>query len=352
MFRTGGYGPLANSSIILVTHAAHYLKLVDRILVLVEGKHEFLGNWSELFSYRPSSTAAKIYFQSLQSSIQEEMSIDSLKRQRENISNDGSISAVSNTKPNLSDDDGKIMTKEERLFGFSNFTTWVTWFTEAGGWTFTLIQVSFMFCDRAAYIGTEWWLAFWTKTSDVEESVFGFTYKPQSEGRQAQIQFVFVYVIIILVSLMFTALRSQWVVMGGSRCSHSLHRKMLNRVIHVPMSYFEVTPLGRVLNRFTYDIEVLDITLAQAMSITLISISWFVAGLTIMITILPWILVILVPVLFVYFYLQNYYRKSSVDLQRIDAVSRSPIQALVAEGLDGAATIRVFQQDHHFFSQF
>ena len=51
------------------------------------------------------------------------------------------------------------------------------------------------------------------------------------------------------------------------------------------------------------------------------------------IVVLPWITLGIVPVTAVYFYMQLYYRMSGPDLQRIDAVSRSPIQAALAEGM-------------------
>ena len=113
---------------------------------------------------------------------------------------------------------------------------------------------------------------------------------------------------------------------------------------------------GRILNRFTYDTEVVgtsrarfpllclnsrlttiifkfsDILLTEAMSIFMISISWFVAGILVMSTILPWVLCVLVPVTCLYAGLLYYYRMTGIDMQRLDAKARSPIQALVSEG--------------------
>jgi ABC-type multidrug transport system fused ATPase/permease subunit len=107
---------------------------------------------------------------------------------------------------------------------------------------------------------------------------------------------------------------------------------MLERVLHAPMSYFETTPMGRILNRFTFDMEVIDVQLSQAMSIFLISCSWFVAGIILMSTILPWMAVAIFPVVVVYWFLLLHYRRTGADLQRLDALSRSPIQAMVSEG--------------------
>ena len=107
---------------------------------------------------------------------------------------------------------------------------------------------------------------------------------------------------------------------------------MLDSVLRAPMLYFETTPLGRTLNRFTYDVEVVDLTLTEAMSILMIATGWFVAGVSVMCTILPWIAIALAPVVFSYLLLMLYYRKSGPDLQRIDAVARSPVQSLLSEG--------------------
>eukprot|EP00957_Ditylum_brightwellii_P060660 4605716-Ditylum_brightwellii.AAC.1 len=114
------------------------------------------------------------------------------------------------------------------------------------------------------------------------------------------------------------------------------------------MSFFEATPLGRTLSRFTFDMEVLDFTLNQNMAVVIVAISWITASICVMVAILPWIILALVPVTILYFSLQLFFRKSGADLQRLDAVSRSPIQSMLAEGLDGAATIRVFQQKDNF----
>lgn len=107
---------------------------------------------------------------------------------------------------------------------------------------------------------------------------------------------------------------------------------MLSRVVRAPVSYFETTPLGRIITRFTYDIEVIEVTLTQNISVFMIATSWYVAGVTLMIVILPYMALIIFPITAVYWLLLLHYRKSGADLQRLDAASRSPIQAMISEG--------------------
>lgn len=120
---------------------------------------------------------------------------------------------------------------------------------------------------------------------------------------------------------------------------------MLQRVLYAPMSYFQTTPMGRILNRFTFDMEVIDVLLTQVMSMFLISCSWYVAGVVLMCTILPWMTLAVFPVTAAFWYLLLHYRRSATDLQRLDALSRSPIQAMISEGL-----CSVIGRDRHGFS--
>jgi len=94
------------------------------------------------------------------------------------------------------------------------------------------------------------------------------------------------------------------------------------------------------------------VTLTQTMSMFLISCSWYVAGVCVMVAIIPWMALAILPVTLVYWLLLLHYRKSGSDLQRIDALSRSPLQGLLSEGLDGAPSIRLFRKYFTFVERF
>lgn len=142
-------------------------------------------------------------------------------------------------------------------------------------------------------------------------------------------------------------------VSAGARCAKHMFRVMAERVLRAPMSFFQTTPMGRIINRFTYDVEVMDVELSVAMTGLMMSSSWLLTSIVVMVrweylfsctlcqpnlnfllqaVILPWILIPLAPVTVIYIMTQSYYRMSGPDLQRLDAISRSPIQASLAEG--------------------
>ena len=108
------------------------------------------------------------------------------------------------------------------------------------------------------------------------------------------------YLIIIIISCVFVFVRSQWAVFGGARAAEQLFLRTLKQTLRAPMSFFESVPLGRLLNRFTYDVEQLDIKLSQSMSMLIISISWFCSCIGVMLGVMPLMAVVLCPICVVY----------------------------------------------------
>jgi len=352
---------LGSSAIVLVTHASHFLHRVDQIVVLVDGKAAFQGSWNDLTSFESTDPSTESAIDAIKHSVQEkaededeetpltnDVAADNLKNDVETGPNTDTSKAIAGREVAS----GKLMSMEQREHGLSSIKTWLLWFRHAGGIGYVLILIVSLGIDRTAYVATEWWLARWTQAAEEPIDVFGTEFPAQTDGIQAQYQYLKVYATILLVSFVAASQRSLWAVRGGAKSASSLFYAMVKRVLMAPTSFFETTPLGRVLNRFTFDVEVLDHTLVESMSVLLIAMSWFVAGVVVMTVILPWIILALIPVTGLYWMLQMHYRKSGADLQRLDAVSRSPVQAMLAEGIDGASTIRVFRQQDRFLHRF
>jgi ABC-type multidrug transport system fused ATPase/permease subunit len=130
--------------------------------------------------------------------------------------------------------------------------------------------------------------------------------------------------------------------------SKKLHSGMVDSVLRAPMQFFEATPIGRILNRFSNDIYKIDEVLARTLSQFLVN-SFKVTFTMIVICYSTWQFIFLVaPLLFVYSIYQQYYMRTSRELRRLDSVTRSPIYAHFQETLTGTATIRGFGQQNRF----
>lgn len=347
-------GLLSNTGVVLVTHAVHVLQRVSKILVLDGGEAIFYGTWHDLQTFEPKDDAHKKKIDAMRSSLQlNEDENESADTSAQLVTPENNLSNMPSEKEsNNINKDGAIMTKEEREHGISTIKTWLLWFQYAGGILFVVVQIILMACDRGSYVAIDWWLSQWTTAADQSIEVFGRVFPSQTEGRSAQFQYLSVYAVLVVSMFVFLVSRSQWAVLGGVNACQRVFSTMTRRVLHAPMSFFDTTPLGRIINRFTYDVEQVDITLSQFMSIFIIACSWLVAGQAVMIAVVPYMALINGFVLLLYVLILRHYRWSAADLQRLDAVSRSPIQASMSEALDGSTTIRAFHKNIYFLNIF
>jgi ABC-type multidrug transport system fused ATPase/permease subunit len=235
----------SNAAVVLVTHASHFLSRVDNIIVLVDGKNEFTGSWAELMSFQATDEKVVQFIDFTRSSVQE----DNASSKEEHVV---TKSADQDFPTNEATVD-ILMTVEEREHGLASASTWLLWFKHAGGFFFMSFQILFMSIDRFAYVAVEYWLARWTNGATMSITALGIVFPPQTDGREAQYKYLIVYSLLLLVSIVATIGRSLWSVTGGAQAAKNVFSSMLVRVLGAPMGYFESTPQGRLLNRFTYD---------------------------------------------------------------------------------------------------
>lgn len=119
------------------------------------------------------------------------------------------------------------------------------------------------------------------------------------------------------------------------------------------MSWFDSQPLGRIINRFSRDLDLIDTQLPDSLRVFGTTSSMTIAVLLVIAVVFPIFLLPLLPVMAVFYFLQRYYRKTSVDLKRLENVSRSPLFAHFSETMTGAgqATIRAYQVQQSFIKR-
>ncbi|PWN22966.1 hypothetical protein BCV69DRAFT_296932 [Microstroma glucosiphilum] len=126
------------------------------------------------------------------------------------------------------------------------------------------------------------------------------------------------------------------------------HDGMFRSVLRSPLQWFEVTPVGVSLNRFSKDINAIDETLPRVLQGFFRTMIVVVGVLVVISVSVPPFLIAIVPLWFAYRAILRYYLLTSRELKRLDAVSKSPIFSWFQESLGGLATIRAFGQDERF----
>lgn len=132
--------------------------------------------------------------------------------------------------------------------------------------------------------------------------------------------------------------------------SKNLNLEAMKKILHAPMSFLDITPLGRVLNRFTKDTDALDNEIADKLRLFIDSVGMVVGVIILDIIYIPW-LAIAIPFLgIIFFAIANYYQASAREIKRLEAVKRSFVYSNFNEVLNGLATIKAYNSEPRFMS--
>jgi len=129
------------------------------------------------------------------------------------------------------------------------------------------------------------------------------------------------------------------------RAARDLHDKLLNNSLRLPMSFFDVTPLGRILNRFSKDVDVIDVTLPMTIRFWIMMFFNVIAVILVISISTPWFLAVVVPMAVIYYVIQKFYVATSRQMKRIESVTRSPIYTHFSETITGQSTIRAYGEE-------
>ncbi|CAH0714289.1 unnamed protein product, partial [Brenthis ino] len=135
------------------------------------------------------------------------------------------------------------------------------------------------------------------------------------------------------------------------RAARVLHQILLDNVLKAPLQFFEVTPVGRILSRFSKDVDVVDTSLPSQAS-DVIYCAFEVLGTLFVISFsTPIFLAVILPIGVIYYIIQRFYVASSRQLKRLESVSRSPIYSHFGESITGATTIRAYGVAQRFIEE-
>ncbi|XP_065858705.1 ABC transporter C family member 10-like [Euphorbia lathyris] len=167
----------------------------------------------------------------------------------------------------------------------------------------------------------------------------------------SRIRLFTVYTATGLIVALVLLLRSLCIVILGFGASKSIFSSLSCSLFYAPMSFYDSTPLGRILSRVSSDLSIIDTEAAYKMLIasgsTISSYSNFLV-----LAFLTWpVLFVIVPMLYISSKLQAYYYASTKELMRINGTSKSSAASQLAESITGAMVIRAFRQEDQFFSK-
>ncbi|KAB1271001.1 Canalicular multispecific organic anion transporter 1 [Camelus dromedarius] len=375
----GPSGLLKGKTRLLVTHSIHFLPQVDEIVVMGNGTILEKGSYSTLLA-KKGSFAKNLKTFMKQTGPEDEATVNedseeeddcglmpsveeipedvaSLSMKRENsfhrtLSRRSNSRRLKSLKDSLKTRKANILNEEEEVVkgqklikkefvqtGKVKLSIYLK-YLQAIGWHSMFFIIFGLVLYSVAFIGSNLWLSAWTRDS----TIFNSTNYPASQ-RDLRVG---IYGALGLAQGVFVLISNLWSVHGSTHASSILHKQLLSNILRAPMSFFDTTPTGRIVNRFAGDISTVDDTLPVSLRSWLLCFLGIISTLVMICLATPVFVVIIIPLGIIYVSVQIFYVATSRQLRRLDSVTRSPVYSHFSETVSGLSVIRAFEHQQRF----
>jgi len=322
-------GLLRGKLVVLVTHQLQYLSQCDTVAFMDKGLIKGLDTYANLSERNES-------FREL---LQAHVGLEDDEEAEEAAPTAAAAAKAETTPPAVAKEaatsSGALITKEDAGEGGVSFAVIVAYAKAMGG----LLVVLFLFALFIAFQVLQslalWWISFW-----VQYPIWS-----------SNTNYVLVLCAFSVSSLLVALVRGYFYVRFTMKAASSLHGRIFHKVLCAPMFFFDSTPVGRILNRFSKDQDQIDDLLPEFIQQT---IQYTLVVLAVIITIIIFIPIFataLVPLVLLYAVIHYFYRPTQRCLKRLDGISRSPIYSHVSATIQGLDSIRAYKVQPEFICQ-
>jgi len=319
-------------TVVIATHHTHFLSFADVVIEMDESGRTMPPRTGESVGSSHSDSAG---------SSHSAMSSDSMAQPTEvqlevnhTAAPTQSGGKVVRTGNGREEGGAGLTKKEEREKGVVKSSVWTTYIRALGVLSISSLVLLYSI-SQVALVGSSWWLSQWTAN----------TYDQPANDPWLYID---VYTALSLLAAALVWFRVVVIAVASLRAGKTLHESTLTSVLASPMRFFDETPLGRIINRLSTDLQVVDIQLRMTSQQFFLIVFNLLGTLVLLLVNSKYIAPCMIPLAVVYYYCARYYRHSSRELQRLDSVSKSPVYAAFSEALTGCATIRAFGATERF----
>ncbi|XP_028966394.1 multidrug resistance-associated protein 1 [Galendromus occidentalis] len=335
-------GMLRKKTRVLVTNNLSVIPDVDYIVVLKEGEIVERGTYADLMN--SGGVLAELL---------KEFDIDESRRVREEraaavASKDGdsetprrrAMSFGSEIARSMSIADSiagdaeqqhlerfQLVAKETVETGIIKWSVYKNYFMHVG-FALTFLALSFYIGFRTLDIVSGLWLSAWSEDKDLSAG-----------NRNYRLG---IYAVIGVCQGISNFCGVAFLTKATITAATELHKEMLRSVMRAPLSFFDTTPMGRLLNRFGKDLDQLDVQLPLMANFMLEMFFQIIGVIVLISTQIPIFLVVAIPIMSLFVALRQIFVRSLRQLKRLEAVTRSPVYSHFSETINGLSSIRGF----------
>ncbi|KAJ2553378.1 hypothetical protein EV175_002965 [Coemansia sp. RSA 1933] len=248
-----------------------------------------------------------------------------------------------NSERDVSALQGTLTEVEEREEGHVKFEVWQTYLSACGSDLFWLNAAAMLILWQTVAVMQDYWIRIWVASASSDDDLVGTDVAPA--------YWLSVYVAIGLASVAIRLALKYYTFAGAINASRTIHRQLLGAVIHATLRFFDTTPFGRIINRFSREMLSTDETTMDMLLWWASEVVAVVSVFAIIMAVTPAFFFVAVAVVASYASIGYYYLSASRELKRLESNSMSPILSLFSELLQGVATIRAFSASHYYLKE-
>ncbi|KAK8135951.1 ABC transporter [Apiospora sp. TS-2023a] len=196
--------------------------------------------------------------------------------------------------------------------------------------------------------------AFSTVASHVQSGAFFSPAQYSATNAPDEVNVNYYLLVLALIGLagaVLALVRDLWLFFGSLTASWKIHNRLMGSVARAKFKFFDVTPLGQIMNRFSKDLEAID----QEVAPVAIGVMSCVLGILVTIVLIgfvtPGFLIAGGFITGAYVFVGLFYLRASRDLKRLESVNRSPLFQQFGETLSGVTTIRAYGDERRFIRE-
>ncbi|XP_073506651.1 ATP-binding cassette sub-family C member 9 isoform X4 [Phyllobates terribilis] len=216
----------------------------------------------------------------------------------------------------------------------------------SGGYLLLFLMVFSKLLKHSVIVAIDYWLVRWTSGSqNVSGDFYNMTVR---RNREEQTYYVVGFCVLSasgIVLCLITSLTVEWL---GLTAARNLHHNLLKKIILAPIRFFDTTPLGLILNRFSADTNIIDQHIPPTLESLTRSSLLCLSAIGVISYANPLFLIALLPLGVAFYFIQKYFRVASKDLQELDDNTQLPLLCHFSETAEGLTTIRAFRHESRF----